>query len=57
MTLSLIAESQARRLLIPVFIVFALTRPVIEPGSSASAADGPFARPQIGYNACQNFNS
>ena len=33
----------------PIFIVFGLTRPVIEPESTASVADALSTRPLIGY--------
>ena len=48
-TLSLlIAERQAGKLWIPIFIVFGLTRPGIEPESTASVADALSTRPLIG---------
>ena len=40
----LIAELQAGKLLMPIFIVFCLTRPGIEPESAASVADALFTR-------------
>ena len=40
----LIAELQAGKLLMPIFIVFGLTRPGIEPESTASVADALFTR-------------
>ena len=45
----LIAERQAGKLLIPIFIVFGLTRPGIEPESTASVADALSTRPEIGF--------
>ena len=44
----LIAERQARKLWIPIFIVFGLTRPGIELVSTASVADVLSTRPLIG---------
>ena len=42
------AERQAGELWIPIFIVFGLTRPGIEPESTASVADALSTRPLIG---------
>ena len=50
-TVPLIAERQAGKLRIPIFIVFGLTRPGIEPESTASVADALFTRPLIGLAA------
>ena len=47
-TVPLIAERQAGKLWIPIFIVFGLTRPGIEPESAASVADALSTRPLIG---------
>ena len=47
-TVSLIAKRQAGKLWIPIFIVFGLTRPGIEPESTASVADALSTRPLIG---------
>ena len=47
-TVPLIAERQAGKLWIPIFIVFGLTRPGIEPVSTASVADALSTRPLIG---------
>ena len=47
-TVPLIAERQAGKLWIPMFIVFGLTRPGIEPVSTASVADALSTRPLIG---------
>ena len=47
-TLPLIAERQAGKLRIPIFIVFGLTRPGIEPESTAAVADALSTRPLIG---------
>ena len=44
-TVPLIAERQAGKLRIPIFIVFGLTRPGIEPVSTASVADARSTRP------------
>ena len=44
-TVPLIAERQAGKLRIPIFIVFGLTRPGIEPLSTASIADALSTRP------------
>ena len=41
------AERQAGKLWIPIFIVFGLTRPGIEPESIVSVADALFSRPLI----------
>ena len=49
-TVPLIAERQAGKLWIPVFIVFGMTRPGIEPESTVSVADALSTRPLIGYN-------
>ena len=52
-TVPLIAERQAGKLWIPIFIVFGLTRPGIEPVSTASVADALSTRPLIGFcNFC-----
>ena len=48
-TVPLIAERQAGKLWIPIFIVFGLTRPGIEPVSTASVADALSTRPLIGF--------
>ena len=45
----LIAERQAGKLGIPIFIVFGLTRPGIESQSTASIADALSTQPLIGY--------
>ena len=42
------AEGQAGKLWIPIFMVFGLTRPGIEPESTASVADALSTRPLIG---------
>ena len=47
-TVPLIAERQAGKLWIPIFIVFGLTRPGIEPESTVSVADALSTRPLIG---------
>ena len=47
-TVPLIAERQAGKLRIPIFIVFGLTRPGIEHVSTASVADALSTRPLIG---------
>ena len=47
-TVPLIAERQAGKLWIPIFIVFGLTRPGIELESTASVADTLSTRPLIG---------
>ena len=47
-TVPLIAERQAGKLWIPIFIVFGLTRPEIKPVSTASVADALSTRPLIG---------
>ena len=46
----LIAERQSekRKLWIPIFIVFCLTRPKIKPGSTVSVADALSTQPLIG---------
>ena len=44
-TIPLIAERQAGKLWIPIFIVFGLTRPRIEPESTASVADALSTQP------------
>ena len=44
------AERQAGKLWIPIFIVFGLTRPGIEPESTASVADALSTRPLIGFS-------
>ena len=51
-TVPLIAERQAGKLWIPVFIVFGLTRPGIEPEFTASVADALSTRPLIGSRLC-----
>ena len=48
-TVPLIAEHQAGKLWIPIFIVFGLTRPGIEPESTTSVADALSTRPLIGF--------
>ena len=45
---TLIAQRQAGKLRIPIFIVFGLTRPEIEPESTAPVADALSIRPLIG---------
>ena len=47
-TVPLIAERQAGKLWIPIFIVFGLTRPGIELKSTASVADALSPGPPIG---------
>ena len=47
-TVPLIAEREAGKLWIPIFIVFGLTRPGIEPESTASVADALSNRLLIG---------
>ena len=49
-TVPLIAERQVGKLWIPIFIVFGLTRPGIEPESTASVADALSTRPPIGIS-------
>ena len=49
-TVPLIAERQAGKLWIPIFIVFGMTRSGIEPESTASVADALSTRPLIGFN-------
>ena len=46
-TVPLIVERQEGKLCIPIFIVFGLTRPGIEPESTASVADALSTRPLI----------
>ena len=46
-TVPLIAERQVGKLWIPIFIVFGLTQPGIEPESTASVADGLSTRPPV----------
>ena len=46
-TVCLIAEREAEKLLIPLFVVFGLTRPGIESGSTVSVADALSTRPLI----------
>ena len=46
-TLPLIGAYQAAKLRVPVFIVFGLTRPGIEPEFTISVADALSARPLI----------
>ena len=41
----------------PIFIVFCLAQPGIEPESSASVADPLSTRPLIGLNARKKINS
>ena len=53
-TVPLIAERQAGKLWIPLFIVFGLTRPGIEPESTASVADALSTRPLIGFICTSN---
>ena len=50
-TVPLIAERQTGKLRIPIFIVFGLTRPGIEPKSTVSVADAQSTRPLIGNPA------
>ena len=45
----LIAERQAGKLWIPIFIVFGLTQPGIKPVSTVSVADALSTRPLIGF--------
>ena len=45
-----IAERQAGKLRIPIFIVLGLTCPEIEPESTVLAADAPSTRSLIGFN-------
>ena len=47
-TVPLIAERQAGKLWIPIFVVFSLTRPGIEPKSTALVADALSTGPLIG---------
>ena len=47
-TVPLIDERQAGKLRIPIFTVFGLSRPGIEPESTVSVADALSTRPQIG---------
>ena len=47
-TVPLFAERQAGKLLIPIFIVFGLTRPGIEPDFTVSVADTLSTQPLIG---------
>ena len=47
-TVPLIAERQAGKLWIPIFILFGLTRPGMEPVSTVSVADALSTRPLIG---------
>ena len=47
-TIPLFAERQSGKLWISIFIVFGLTRPGIEPESTASVADALSTRPPIG---------
>ena len=49
-TVALIAERQAGKLCIPIFIVFGLTRLGIEPESTVSVADALSTRPLIGHS-------
>ena len=51
-TVPLIAERQAGKLWIPIFIVFGLTRPGIEPESTVSVADALSTRPLIALSTC-----
>ena len=55
-----IAERQARKLWIPIFVVFCSTRPGIEPESTVSVADALSTQPVIGGIAkgrCRNSGS
>ena len=52
-TVPLIAERQAGKLGIPIFMVFGLTRPGIEHESTASVAYALSTRPLIGYTSCK----
>ena len=54
-TVPLIAERQAGKLWIPIFIVFGLNRPGIEPVSTASVADALSTRPLIGCKSKENL--
>ena len=63
-TVPLIAERQAGKLWIPIFIVFDLTRPGIKPESTVSIADALSTRPLIGsiplhlgmdFNQCRRY--
>ena len=58
-TTLLIAERQEGKLWIPIFIVFGLTRPGIEPESTASVAYALSTRPLIGNHRqhCSNKHS
>ena len=57
-TVPLIAERQARKLLIPLCTVFGLTRPGIETESTALVADALSTRPLIGlYNYLKELYS
>ena len=57
-TVPLIAERQAGKLWIPIFIVFGLTGPGIEPKSTDSVADALSTRPPIGiYHFFQHNTS
>ena len=47
---TVITERQAGKLWIPIFIVFGLTRPGIEPKSIVSEADALSTRPLTGGN-------
>ena len=49
-TVPLNAEGQAGTLWIPIFIVFGLIRPGIEPESTASVADALSTRPLIDFD-------
>ena len=49
-TVPLIAERQAGKLRIPIFMVFGLTRPGTEPESTASVADALSTRLLIGWS-------
>ena len=55
-TFPLIAERQAGKLRIPIFIVFGMTRPGIEPKSTASVADALTTRPLIGYSTTDRLS-
>ena len=43
-----------RKLLIPILVVFGLTRPGIEPVSTVSVADALSTPPRIGFNELLN---
>ena len=50
-TVPLIAECQAGKMWIPIFIIFGLTRPGIKPESTVSVADALSTRSLIGHRA------